>query len=201
MFTGLVQSLAQVRAVTPDGVGGARLSVVTPSVAASAVLGESIAVNGVCLTVVASDGEAVDFECGPETLLRTNLGRLGVGSHANLERALRMGDPLGGHFVSGHVDCVGTIAAVEPNGEWVTITFAVPKEFDELLVHKGSVAIDGISLTLVTVAPGAISVMLIPHTLAHTTLGSKAVGDEVNVEFDLLAKHVQKLLTHLTITL
>ena len=201
MFTGLVQSLAQIRTVTPDGVGGARLSVVAPAVAVSAVLGESIAVNGVCLTVVASDGEAVDFECGPETLLRTNLGRLGVGSHANLERALRMGDPLGGHFVSGHVDCVGAITAVEPNGEWVTISFAVPKAFDELLVLKGSVAIDGISLTLVTVVPGAISVMLIPHTLAHTTLGLKTVGDEVNLEFDLLAKHVQKLLTHLTITL
>ena len=201
MFTGLVQSLAHIRTVTPDGVGGTRLSVVAPAVAASAVLGESIAVNGVCLTAVAASADAVDFECGPETLLRTNLGRLGVGSPVNLERALRMGDPLGGHFVSGHVDCVGTVAAVEPNGEWVTITFAVPTAFDELLVHKGSVAIDGVSLTLVTVVPGAISVMLIPHTLAHTTLGSKTVGDEVNVEFDLLAKHVQKLLTHLTITL
>ncbi len=201
MFTGLVQSLAQVRSVSPDGVGGVRLSVVAPAVAASAVLGESIAVNGVCLTVVSSDADAVDFECGPETLLRTNLGRLGVGSHANLERALRVSDPLGGHFVTGHVDCVGTIAAVEPNGEWVTISFAVPKEFDDLLVIKGSVAIDGISLTLVTVEPGRLSVMLIPHTLAHTTLGSKTVGDEVNVEFDLLAKHVKKLFTHLTITL
>ena len=201
MFTGLVQTLAQIRAVTPDGNGGAKLSAVAPAVAASAVLGESIAVNGVCLTVIAVDGDSVGFECGPETLLRTNLGRLAVGSHANLERALRMGDPLGGHFVTGHVDCVGTIAAVEPNGEWVTIHFAVPKEFDDLLVIKGSVAIDGVSLTLVTVVPGAISVMLIPHTLAHTTLGSKTVGDEVNVEFDLLAKHVQKLLTHLTITL
>ena len=201
MFTGLVQSLTHIRTVTPDGVGGARLSVVAPAVAASAVFGESIAVNGVCLTVVASDADAVDFECGPETLLRTNLGRLGVGSPVNLERALRMGDPLGGHFVSGHVDCVGTLEAVEPNGEWVTITFAVPKAFDELLVLKGSVAIDGISLTLVTVVPGTISVMLIPHTLAHTTLGLKTVGDEVNVEFDLLAKHVKKLFSHLTITL
>ena len=201
MFTGLVQTLAQIRAVTPDGNGGAKLSAVAPAVAASAVLGESIAVNGVCLTVIAVDGDSVGFECGPETLLLTNLGRLAVGSHANLERALRMGDPLGGHFVTGHVDCVGTIAAVEPNGEWVTIHFAVPKEFDDLLVIKGSVAIDGVSLTLVTVEPGRLSVMVIPHTLAHTTLGLKTVGDEVNVEFDLVAKHVKKLFTQLTITL
>jgi riboflavin synthase len=201
MFTGLVQSLAAVETVAPDGVGGARLSVVAPAVAAAGVLGESIAVNGVCLTLVAADGGSVAFECGPETLVRTNLGRLGVGSHVNLERALRMGDAVGGHFVTGHVDCVGTIAAVEPNGEWVTIHFAVPKEFDDLLVIKGSVAIDGISLTLVSVEPGKLSVMLIPHTLAHTTLGLKTVGDEVNVEFDLLAKHVKKLFTQLTITL
>ncbi len=201
MFTGLVQSLAAVETVAPDGVGGARLSVVAPTVAAAGVLGESIAVNGVCLTLVAAGGGSVAFECGPETLVRTNLGRLGVGSHVNLERVLRMGDAVGGHFVTGHVDCVGTIAAVEPNGEWVTIHFSVPKEFDDLLVIKGSVAIDGISLTLVSVEPGKLSVMLIPHTLAHTTLGLKTVGDEVNVEFDLIAKHVKKLFTQLTITL
>lgn len=201
MFTGLVQSLAAVQSVTPDGAGGARLTLRAPAVASAAVLGESIAVNGACLTVVAATAETLDFDCGPETLTRTNLGRLGVGSHANLERSLRLGDPLGGHFVTGHVDAVGLVTTVEESGEWRTFHFAVPKEFDDLLVIKGSVAIDGISLTVVGVAPGTLSVMLIPHTLAHTTLGLKGVGDEVNLEFDLLAKHVKKLFTQLTITL
>ena len=201
MFTGLVQALATVQSVTPDGAGGARLTLRAPAVACVAVLGESIAVNGACLTVVAATSDTLDFDCGPETLARTNLGRLAAGSHANLERSLRMGDPLGGHFVTGHIDSVGVISAVEESGGWRTFHFAVPKGFDDLLVIKGSVAVDGVSLTVVSDAPGSLSVMLIPHTLAHTTLGLKGVGDEVNLEFDLLAKHVKKLFTQLTITL
>jgi riboflavin synthase len=199
MFTGLIQALGQVQLVTPDGVGGSRLRIIAPALAASAVLGESIAINGCCLTVVESTAETLDFDCGPETLLRTNLGQLVAENPVNLERALRVGDAIGGHFVSGHVDCVGKITRIEPNGEWRMFTFAVPKEHDDLLIIKGSIAIDGISLTLVTVEPGSVSVMLIPHTLANTTLGTKAVGSAVNLEFDQLGKYVKKQLANLTI--
>lgn len=193
MFTGLVQALAAVDRFAPDGHGGARLVVREPTLAPQLVLGESVAVNGCCLTVVGSDTSTFAFDCGPETLARTALGGLTPGSRVNLERALRVGDMLGGHFVTGHVDAVGTLAAVEPSGEWQVLTFYLSAEFDELLVPKGSVAVDGISLTLVDVIPGSFTVMLIPHTLAHTTLGVKVPGDPVNLEFDLLAKHVRKL--------
>ena len=193
MFTGLVQSLGTVAGRAPDGHGGARLTVREPSIAPSLVLGESVAVNGCCLTVVASAADTFDFDCGPETLDRTVLGSLAAGDRVNLERALRVGDALGGHFVTGHVDGVGTLAADEPSGEWRVLTFTLPAGFDELLVPQGSVAVDGISLTVVAAAPGWFRVMLIPHTLAVTTLGSKGLGSAVNLEFDLIAKHVRRL--------
>ena len=199
MFTGLVQAQGTVTRVTPDGHGGARLSVREPAVAPHLVLGESVAVNGCCLTVVRSGGDAFEFDCGPETLARTVLGDLAPGDPVNLERALRVGDAIGGHFVTGHVDCVGTLASKEPAGDWQTLAFTLPAEYDELLVSKGSIAIDGVSLTLVDVTPGHFTVMLIPHTLAHTTLGPKPPGAPVNLEFDLLAKHVQKLVRRMAI--
>ena len=201
MFTGLVQSLATVSRIEPDGHGGAQLEITEPTLATLMVLGESVSVNGTCLTVVSSTPTTFAFQCGPETLDRTNLGRLTVGNRVNLERALRVGDAIGGHFVSGHVDFVGKIAEKIPNGDWHTIWFDVPVEFDDLLVTKGSIAIDGISLTLVDVQPGRVGVMLIPHTMATTTLGFKGVGSEVNVECDMLAKHVRKLFKNLTLEL
>lgn len=198
MFTGLIQAKARVRSIVDDGHGGRRLTVQEPGIAPHLALGESVAVNGVCLTVVSSSAETFDFQVGPETVRATTFGALADGAGVNLERALRVGDPIGGHFVAGHVDCVGTILDRTPSGEWETIRFACPMEFDGLLVRKGSVAIDGVSLTLVDVGPGAFGVMLIPHTLRHTTLGDKLAGDAVNLEFDLLAKHVQKLFQKLT---
>jgi riboflavin synthase len=201
MFTGLTQSLARVSSIQADGHGGSRLRLLAPGYGTAGVLGESIAVNGCCLTLVAFDADHLEFDCGPETLARTNLGRLAIDSPVNLERALKVGDPLGGHFVSGHVDGVGRVQAILPNGEWRNLHFFIPPEFDELLVVKGSIAIDGVSLTLVTVKPGEVSVMLIPHTLAATTLGSKQIGDEVNLEIDMIAKHVKKLFGNLSITL
>jgi riboflavin synthase len=199
MFTGLVQSLGTVRDVT-DGHGGRRLRVADPALAAKVEIGESVAVNGACLTVVAREGDAFDFEAGPETLAKTTLGQLAAGDHVNLERALRVGDALGGHFVTGHIDCVGAVLEEIVTGDWLTIWFGFPgAEFGALLVGKGSVAVDGVSLTIVEARADRFSVMLIPHTREHTTLGRKKPGATVNLEFDLIAKHVQKLFNRINI--
>lgn len=200
MFTGLVQALGTVRAAA-DGLGGRRLRVAEPQLAPLLQLGESVSVCGACLTVVERDAETFDFEVGPETLKKTTLGGLVPGDRVNLERALRVGDALGGHFVTGHVDGVGQILEEKVTGDWLTVWFGFPPEFAELLVAKGSVAIDGVSLTVVEALADRLSVMLIPHTRAHTTLGHKKPGDAVNLEFDLLAKHVQKLFKRLDITI
>jgi riboflavin synthase len=199
MFTGLVRSLGTVSQTAPDGSGGLRLTVRDP-MAKSVQLGDSIAVNGCCLTVVTFDAESMTFQLGPETLAKTTFGTMIPGTAVNLEPALRVGDAVGGHFVSGHVDALGAIRSIETNGDWTTFTFTVPESADELLVTKGSIAIDGISLTVVSTEPGSLSVMVIPHTRAVTTLGCKSVGDAVHLEFDLLAKHVQKLFQKLTLT-
>jgi riboflavin synthase len=192
MFTGLVQALGTVRRVT-DAQGGRRLRVAESALAPKLEIGESVAVNGACLTVVAREGDAFDFEVGPETLAKTTLGKLTEGDRVNLERALRIGDALGGHFVTGHVDCVGTVLEEAVTGDWLTVWFGMPKEFDALMVSKGSVAVDGVSLTVVDARPDRFSVMLIPHTRENTTLGWKKPSAAVNLEFDLIAKHVQKL--------
>jgi riboflavin synthase len=199
MFTGLVQSLGTVLGVA-DGQGGRRLHVAEPALAAQVGLGESVAVDGVCLTVVARAGHTFEFEVGPETLAKTTLGALGAGARVNLERALRVGDALGGHFVTGHVDCVGSILTQTVTGEWLTAWFAFPPQFDALLVPKGSIAVDGVSLTVAQEHSGRLSVMLIPHTRQNTTLGLKKPGADVNLEFDLLAKHVQKLFKQMSTT-
>ncbi|MCS6866080.1 MAG: riboflavin synthase [Gemmataceae bacterium] len=192
MFTGLVQALGVVEQVT-DARDGRRLRIAEPTVAPQLTVGESVAVNGACLTVVARTSATFDLDVGPETLAKTVLGQLQVGDRVNLERALRVGDALGGHFVTGHVDCVGTIHAATVTGDWLTMVFGFPPRYGELLVPKGSIAVDGVSLTVVDVEDNRFSVMLIPHTRDHTTLGFKPPGATVNLEFDLLAKHIQKL--------
>jgi riboflavin synthase len=193
MFTGLVEALGVVREQTFDG-SGCRLAVAAPALAAEVALGESVAVNGACLTVVAHDADSCSFQVGPETLRRTNLGGLKVNDRVNLERSLRLSDRLGGHLVQGHVDGVGTVAERLAQGEWVTVWFSCPPELTAQMVSKGSVAVDGVSLTLVDVAADRFSVALIPHTLEHTTLGFKGPGDVINLETDLLAKYVLKCL-------
>jgi len=173
---------------------GKRVIVREPDFAAAAELGESIAINGCCLTVVAVDQETLEFQLGPESLARTNLGGLAAQSLVNLERSVRVGDRLGGHFVSGHVDAVGTLEQRVDQGEWSTCWFRCPPELSRQMASKGAIAIDGVSLTLVDVEPGRFSVALIPHTLQATTLGRLQPGDPVNLETDLLAKYVEKQL-------
>jgi len=192
MFTGLVEALGRIESVVEEE-AGRRLTVLWPELAEPFVMGESIAVNGCCLTVVAIDGNRFETQAGPETLVRTNLGALNPGDAVNLERSLRVGDRLGGHFVQGHVDATAVLSERRIEGEWEFLAFQVDPKWTPLMVEKGSIAVDGISLTLVEVSDGGFSVMLIPHTLAMTTLGNRRVGDTVNVETDMLAKHVKKL--------
>jgi riboflavin synthase len=193
MFTGLVQGLGEVRAVTPDG-PGVRLAVREAGIAARCAVGASIAVNGCCLTAVAIDGAEMAFEAGAETLARTNLGRLRPGDRVNLESSLRVGDELGGHLVTGHIDAVGAVAERIDDGNWRTMWFRAPRQVTAQLASKGSVAVDGVSLTLVDVEDERFSVALIPHTLDMTTLGCRRIGDEVNLETDVLAKYVERQL-------
>src|SRR3954463_3455497 len=192
MFTGLVESLGTVARAAETG-AGLRLTV-RDAMGPQLILGESVAVNGACLTVVEVRGDEFAFEVGPETLLKTNLGRLAAGDRVNLERSLKVGDRLGGDFVQGHVDAGGTIDARTRNGDWEDVWFRCPADLTRLMVAKGSIAVDGVSLTLVNVETERFSVMLIPHTQAVTTLGFKKAGDPVNLEADMLAKHVAKLL-------
>jgi riboflavin synthase len=193
--------LAAVHAAAPDGHGGAALTVREPAMAPLLTLGESVSVNGACLTVVAMDAETFSFQVGPETLRLTNLGLLQPGHAVNLERSLALGDRLGGHFVTGHIDTTGTILKRETQGEWEMVEFGFDPKFDDLIVMKGSIAVDGVSLTVANCGSGTFTVMLIPHTLHATTLGRKAAGDRVNLEFDLLAKHVKKMLKNMTVTI
>jgi riboflavin synthase len=192
MFTGLVETLGTVRSVDPDREG--QLITLAAAFASELVVGESVAVNGACLTVVSRDVESCSFQAGPETLARTNLGELVPGDRVNLERSLRLSDRLGGHLVQGHVDGLGRIAERVRQGDWELVWFSSPASLTAQMVSKGSVAVDGISLTLVDVGPDRFSVALIPHTLANTTLGFKPVGAAVNLETDLLAKYVWKYL-------
>lgn len=194
MFTGLVEAMGQVSALAPEGGGGALLRLKVPPALAEAQLGDSIAINGACLTVIQVTGNELAFQLAPETLRRTNLGRLQPGAGVNLERALRVGDRLGGHWVQGHVDGQGTLLARQPDAGWETFRFRAPAELSRYMVAKGSIAVDGVSLTLAAVDQEEFTIALIPHTLAQTTFGTMQPGAAVNLEVDLLAKYVEKLL-------
>jgi riboflavin synthase len=193
LFTGLVEALGLVVKVEEEN-SGRRFRLAWPYFSEAFTLGESIAVNGCCLTVVATEGTDFDVQLGPETLLRTNLGSKVMGDSVNLERSLKVGDRLGGHFVQGHVDTTARLSERRPDGEWDFLAFEIGSDWTPLMVSKGSIAIDGVSLTLVDVGVDRFSIMLIPHTLAVTTLGTLKIGDRVNIETDMLAKHVAKLL-------
>lgn len=193
MFTGLIESLGRIDDVQTRA-GGRRLRVSTP-LGAELSAGDSVAVNGVCLTAVdiASDGFAADIS--PETLRVTTLGRLAAGHSVNLERPLRADARLGGHFVLGHVDGVGTIAAVTPQDDCAWIDVDVPPALVRGLIPKGSIAVDGISLTIAALAHTRIGLQIVPFTLSHTTLGRARAGDPVNLETDVLGKYVARLLS------
>lgn len=193
MFTGLVEELGSVVRLVTEG-PGIELTVHCPLVASDAALGDSIAINGCCLTVTRLEGEQLSFQAGSETLSRTNLGRLRAEDRVNLERPLAVGQRMGGHYVTGHVDALGLVDCRLDEGTWAEFWFKVPPELTRQMASKGSVAVDGISLTLVNVEADRFSVALIPHTLQVTTLGEKKPGDVVNIETDLLAKYVQRQL-------
>jgi riboflavin synthase len=193
MFTGLIESLGTIRRIEGQE-PGRRLLIHAPDIAGELKAGDSVAINGACLTVVECDAETCSFQAGPETLRLTNLGELLPGDRVNLERALRLGDRLGGHLVQGHVDGTGRVAEQIQHGDWVMAWFSCPPELAAQMVRKGSVAVDGVSLTLVDVTADRFSVALIPHTLKLTTLGFKQAGRLVNLETDLLAKYVWKCL-------
>ncbi|MEU6741254.1 riboflavin synthase [Streptosporangium sandarakinum] len=192
MFTGIVEELGEIAAVEPLP-DAARLSVRGPVVTADARHGDSIAVNGVCLTVVEVDGDVFTADVIKETLDRSSLGALRPGSPANLERAVRADARLGGHIVQGHVDGTGTLLSREPGEHWEVVRISLPAELNRYVVEKGSIAVDGVSLTVTGVDDESLTVSLIPTTLRLTTLGVKRPGDPVNLEADVIAKHVEKL--------
>lgn len=193
MFTGIVEELGTVVGIERSG-DSARLRVLGPVVTADAAHGASIAVNGVCLTVTDHDGGEFAVDVMAETLRRTGLGALRPGDRVNLERAMAATARFGGHIVQGHVDGTATITAREPGERWEVVRFTLPPDLAPYLVPKGSITVDGVSLTVVDAGPDTFSVSLIPTTLGLTTLGTKQVGDTVNLEVDVLAKYVERLL-------
>lgn len=193
MFTGLVEETGRLIEIV-HGERSAQLTVQAPTVHQDAHLGDSIAVNGCCLTVIAHQGDHLTFDAIPETLTRTNLGQLKAGDRVNLERPLAVGARLGGHFVQGHIDGVGIIRAITPEDNAVVVEIEVPAPLRRYFVEKGSVAVDGVSLTVASVSETTFTVWTIPHTREITTLGDRHIGDQVNLECDLLGKYIERLM-------
>jgi riboflavin synthase len=191
MFTGLIETLGTVMSVSRTA-SGMKMSV-RPSTELELQVGDSVSVNGVCLTAT-TDGRDLSFDISPETVGSTSFGELRVNEKVNLERALRLSDRLGGHMVTGHVDAVGTVKERRETGEYTFFSFEAPEKVLRYIVQKGSVAIDGISLTVTGLTHMSFSVAIIPHTLAATNIGGKRAGDRVNIEVDIIGKYVEKFL-------
>lgn len=193
MFTGIIEGYGRLIGKRAIG-GGLAFDLEAGFDLRDGKEGESIAVNGVCLTAYGFSGNRFSADVSPESLARTRLGQISVGDRVNMERALRLSDRLGGHLVSGHVDCVATLKSSKSVGQYTLFSFSLPKDQSRYIVEKGSIAIDGISLTVNSCAPGEFSVSIIPHTLKMTTLNALKVGDMVNIEVDMIGKYVEKLL-------
>lgn len=193
MFTGLVEEIGTVFSISKKD-RGTRLQVNAPAIASGVHEGDSVAVNGCCLTVTAHDADHLAFDLLDETLSRTNLRAARPGSAINLERALAANGRIGGHFVQGHIDCTARVLSFERSGSDYRLNVETPNECKHYLVYKGSIALNGISLTVAEVASESFAVWIIPHTRQHTNLNGIAVGDLLNVEFDLLAKYVERML-------
>jgi riboflavin synthase len=193
VFTGIVREVGRVAAVEGDD-EGLTLQVEAPRTAEALAVGDSVAVAGVCLTAEAVEDGTVRFHAVPETLARTSLGRLGPGDQVNVEPALRAGEPLGGHIVQGHVDDLGTVASLVEEGDGARLTIGAADGVLRYCVEKGSIAVDGVSLTVAALEGETFSIALVPHTLAATTLGRLSPGSPVNLEVDVLAKYVDRLL-------
>jgi riboflavin synthase len=188
MFTGIVEERGRVAAVRDD-----HLSVTCRIAAEGTAVGDSISVNGVCLTAVEAEPDRLGFDLAPETLARSTLGSLRPGDPVNLERPVTLASRLGGHLMQGHVDGVGTVEAVEPEESGATMRIRLTPDIERYVVEKGSIAVEGVSLTVAEAEDGEFSVALIPHTMSATTLGDRRPGDEVNLEVDVIAKYVERL--------
>ncbi len=193
MFTGIVRELGVVVEVTEAG-GGRALVVEAPATAGRGAVGDSVAIDGCCLTAAAIDAGRLSFHAVPETIGRTTLGELATGDRVNVEPALRAGDELGGHYVQGHVDAVGRIQSIEVEGEGLRVFVEAPDGVLRYCVEKGSITVDGVSLTVAELAADAFAVALVPHTLEATTLSGLEPGRQVNLEADVLAKYVERLI-------
>ncbi len=196
MFTGLVEAIGEIVAVEQRP--GAVRIYVTSEIGEGVAIGDSVSVNGVCLTAIAGGGRELAFDAGPETMRVTGLGELAPGDRVNLERAMRADTRLGGHFVQGHVDAVGTIVDVRPDGEFTWVRIRFPQELARQLVLKGSVAVDGISLTVAALGEDSFDVQIIPHTWTHTNLRGAHAGMRVNLECDIIGKYVARAMALMT---
>ena len=194
MFTGLILEMGKIISAKKRGLGEV-LSLRSHEIALGSAIGDSIAVNGVCLTVVSRNGDELSFDLSDETMRSTNLGRLKTGDMVNLEPSLRPDSKIGGHFVTGHVDTIGKIRSKADMGGMLKFEIEAPERVTKSLVNKGSVAVDGISLTVVDILKDGFTLIIIPHTAKVTTLGSKGAGDTVNIETDILGKYVAKFLS------
>jgi len=194
VFTGIVRERGRVVAAERNGdANGLRLRIAAPRTAAATSLGDSIAVAGCCLTAVSADAGELVFEAVPESLARTTLEGLTEGAEVNLEPAVRAGEPLGGHYVQGHIDGLGRVRSVDPEGDGVRLRLDIPGELLRYCVEKGSLAVDGVSLTIAEADDQGVAIALVPHTLRETTLSGLEAGDTVNLEVDVLAKYVERL--------
>jgi riboflavin synthase len=193
MFTGIVRELGRVVSAEGD-MGGFALVAEAPESASELAVGDSVSINGCCLTAESVEGARISMHVVPETLARSTLGRLSAGDAVNIEPAVRAGDPLGGHYVQGHVDGVGRVQSVEAEGDGLRVFFEAPDDVLRYCVEKGSIAVDGVSLTVAELGRDEFAVALVPHTLEATTLSALAPGQGVNLEADVLAKYVERLL-------